>query len=61
MDPATVAMLLDGFIVIGMRSLEIAGKLARGEEITDDDLALKETFDEALARMKREKEAVDGK
>ena len=60
MEPATVAMLIDGFIVVGMRSLEIAGKLNRGEEITEEDLRLKETFNEALDRMREEKEARDG-
>ncbi len=49
------AALIDLFIVLSMRGLDIAGKLNRGEEITDADLALTEDFNAALERLKKEK------
>lgn len=52
--------MIDLFIVLAMRGIDIAGKLNRGEEITDADLALPEDFDAALARMKAEKEKAGG-
>jgi hypothetical protein len=54
------AMLIDSFIVLAMRGLDIAGKLNRGEEITNADLALPEDFTAALARMKKEREQNTG-
>ncbi len=54
------AELIDLFIVLAMRGLDIAGKLNKGEEITDADLALNEDFNAALARLTAEKEKADG-
>ena len=54
------AELIDLFIVLAMRGLDIAGKLNKGEEITDADLALNEDFNAAFARLTAEKEKAGG-
>lgn len=54
------AELIDLFIVLPMRGIDIAGKLNRGEAIADADLELKEDFDAVLARLKAEKEKSSG-
>lgn len=56
---ATAAMI-DLFIVLAMRGMDVAGKLNRGEPITDADLALTEDFNAAFVRLKKEKEAASG-
>lgn len=47
MDPATIDLL----IVTTFKGLELLGKLARGEEITDKDLDL-ESWEVTAARIR---------
>jgi hypothetical protein len=49
-------ILIDTFLVLALRGMDIAAKLNRGEEITDADLALTEDFNAALERLRKEKE-----
>jgi hypothetical protein len=49
MDPATIDLL----IVTTFKGLELLGKLARGEEITEKDLEL-ESWETTAARIRAE-------